>query len=143
MAKELAQEGSLIVAEPTPMSSETTTTIVEHHRPHGELGRVYLPVVNEPVPVQKTTSSLDFYLLETTDLDSLDLFLDYCHGSNKIQEVTQLVKLLFNSVFGNLELISENVEREPSSTSFYSYFPGILDMLFCPWKWEVIVHFIP
>ena len=76
------------------MSSETTTAIVEQHRPHGELGRVYLPVVNEPVPVQKTTSSLVFYPLEMTDLDSLDLFLNYHHGPNKIQELEQSVKPL-------------------------------------------------
>ena len=84
---------------------------MEHHRPHGELGRVYLPVVNEPIIVQKTTSSLDFYPLETTDLDSLDLFLNYCQGPDKIQEVAQSIKSLFNSDFGNLELISNNTER--------------------------------
>ena len=105
LAKELAKEGNLIVAEPTPMSSETTTAIVEIHRPQGEPGRVYQPVVNEFVPVQKTTSSLDFYPLETTDLDSLDLFLDYRHGLDKIEEVAQSVKPLFISHFEKLESI--------------------------------------
>ena len=63
-----------------------------------------------------------------TDLDSSDLFLDYCHGPDKIQEVTQSVKLLFNSDFGNLELISESIGRELSSTSFILIFLVFLDM---------------
>ena len=79
---------------------------------------------NEPVPVQKMTSSLDLYPLETIDLDSLDLFLSYCHGPDETKEIEQSVKPLFISDFGNLQPISEYIEREPSSTSFYSYFPG-------------------
>ena len=132
MAKELVEEGNIIAAESTPMSNETTTAIVQTHRPHGELGRVYLPVVNEFIPVQKTTSSLDFYPLETTDLDSLDLFLDYRHGPDKIEEVAQSIEPLFNSDFENLELFFESTEREPSSTSFYSYFPGIFGHVILP-----------
>ena len=143
LAKELIEEGNIIVAEPTPMSSETTTTIVETHRQHGEQGRVYQPVVNEPVPVQKTTSSLDLYPLETTDLDSSDLFLDYRHGPDKIEEVEQSSKPLFISEFENLELIFEDTERDWYFPSFYSYFPGNFGHVILPWKWGVIVHFIP
>ena len=89
LAAEIAQEGNLITADTSPMFHETTITIMEPHRPHGKLGSVYLPVVNKPVPVQKTTPDLDFYPVTTTDLDSLDLFLDYCHGPDKPQEFKQ------------------------------------------------------
>ena len=77
------------------------------------------------------------------DLDSSDLFLDYCHGPDEPQELEQLIQPLSNSAFENSELILNNTEREPNSTSFILIFLVILDMLFCPWKWGVIVHFIP
>ena len=51
LAAEIAREGNLITADTSPMSSETTTAIVELHRPHGKPGRVYLPIANKPIPV--------------------------------------------------------------------------------------------
>ena len=137
LAAEIAREGNLITADTSPMSSETTTAIVEPHRPHGKPGRVYLPVANKPVPVRKTIPGLDFYPATTTDLDSSDLFLDYRHGPDEPQELKQSNQPLFISVFGNFDLFSTDTERDTAHAVFdlfYSYFPGNFGTYFVPLK---------